>query len=175
MKTKHIVTGLAILALLISSAKVSHAQAEKKGFNNPEGRMHGVCNLPDMTEDQKNKIHALKIAHTKEITPLKNELAEKRARKRSLSTVDKPDMAAINKVIDEMSAIRGEMMKKKAAHFQEIRKVLNDEQRVVFDAHAHKMEQGKHKGGKHIHKGEGQQHRHGHGHRHGQGNCPHHN
>ena len=63
-------------------------------------------------------------------------------------------MNAINKTIDEISVLKNTMMKKREAHKQEIRKILNDEQRLFFDAHSEKRGEGKG-----MHHGEGMQHK----------------
>ncbi len=93
------------------------------------------CDIPKLTDDQKGKIEKLKLPHHKEMMTLKNQLGEKKAQLRSLSTADKPDMAAINRLIDEMGAIKTTMMKKKSAFHQDVRALLTDEQRIQFDMH----------------------------------------
>jgi len=79
----------------------------------------------------------------KEMLPLKNELAEKMAHLKTLTTKDKVDMAAINATIDEIVVIKGKMMKLQVAHKQEIRKLLTEEQRIIFDTMPHMKGHGK--------------------------------
>ncbi|BDX39308.1 hypothetical protein CYCD_26630 [Tenuifilaceae bacterium CYCD] len=93
------------------------------------------CRIPNLTDEQQKKIQELRVQHIKEITPLKNELGEKRAHLRTLESAEKPDLNAINKTIDEMSAIRAQIMKKSAAHRIEVASLLTDEQKVFFNAH----------------------------------------
>ena len=71
----------------------------------------------------------------KAMQPLRNQLGEKKARLRTLSTADKVNMTEVNKIIDDIGAMQTQLMKLKEQHRQEIRKLLNDEQRVMFDAH----------------------------------------
>jgi hypothetical protein len=63
-------------------------------------------------------------------------------------------MTAINKTIDEISVLKTTIAKKREAHKQEVRKLLNDEQRLFFDANAGKRGQGKG-----MHHGQGMQHK----------------
>lgn len=94
-----------------------------------------MMKIPGLTDEQKTAIQKLRLANQKEMQGLKNQLAENRAHYHTLMTADKPDMNAINKNIDEYSAIRTTMMKSQAAHIQDVRKLLTDEQRLVFDSH----------------------------------------
>lgn len=137
-----------IIAIIALSAGNTAAQDAKSGGchgktmpacqSKDDGVPPGVAMLPGLTDDQKTKFKALKLAHMKEMMPLKNQMGEKKAKMKSLMTVDKPDMTAINALIDEMALLHAEMMKKKAAHKQEMRKIMNDEQRLIFDMHSGK-------------------------------------
>lgn len=89
----------------------------------------------NLTAEQKTQIEKLKTAHMKEMIGLKNQLKEKKAHLRTVTTVDKVDMVEVNKTIDEIGVIKTEMMKKKEAHKQEVRKLLTEEQRLKFDMH----------------------------------------
>jgi Spy/CpxP family protein refolding chaperone len=89
--------------------------------------------IPNLTEEQQTKIHELRMVHMKAMLKYKNEINEKEARLNTLQTEDNADMDKIYKVIDEIGALETEMNKKKALLHQEIRKLLNDEQRVFFD------------------------------------------
>lgn len=93
----------------------------------------GKCNLPNLTEEQQKKIDELRIAHQKEMMAIKNQLQEKKAHLQTLRTAEKADMNAINTTVDEIGVLQVEKMKKKEAHIQEVRKLLNDEQRLMFD------------------------------------------
>jgi Spy/CpxP family protein refolding chaperone len=89
--------------------------------------------IPNLSPEQKTKIKAIRIQSQKEILPLKGQLGEKKAKLQTLEMAEKPDMAAINGLIDEMHALEGKISKLRAAQKQEIRKLLTTDQRVVFD------------------------------------------
>lgn len=87
----------------------------------------------DLSEDQKEKIKGIMLEGKQESLPLENQLREKRARLRTLSSGDTYDVAALNKVVDEMSALQASIKKIHIAKKGEIRALLNDEQKIKFD------------------------------------------
>ena len=133
--------GLIALVMLMSvSTSMSQGPGRGAGTQKGPGEKGPGCvkNIPNFTEEQEKKIEELKTKHLKEITALKNNLKIKQAELNALEASEKPDMAGINKKIDEISALTNELMKKGAAHRQEVRKILTEEQRVYFDAHGGK-------------------------------------
>ena len=127
---------LVVVMLVSLSAYSQQGQQFKGGMGkNSDQISASECRIPNLTEDQQQKIKDLKVKHIKEVTPLKNELGEKRARMRSLQSADKPDLNAINKNIDEMASLRTQIQKKSAAHRIEVASLLTDEQRVFFNSH----------------------------------------
>ncbi|MDX8338084.1 periplasmic heavy metal sensor [Draconibacterium sp. IB214405] len=85
------------------------------------------------TEEQQEKIKELRLESTKQTQPLRNELNELRAKQRTLTTAEKADLNAINKNIDQMADVQAKIQKIRAKQQQEIRSMLNDEQRIKFD------------------------------------------
>ncbi|UII23104.1 Spy/CpxP family protein refolding chaperone [Fulvivirga ligni] len=102
--------------------------------------------IPNLTEEQKTKMKDLRMAFQKETMPMKNDLNEKRAKLRTLTTVDSPDMKKVNKLIEDMGEVEVKLHKAKVAHQQEVRKQLTEEQRIAFDSHSGKR--GRHHGRK---------------------------
>jgi Spy/CpxP family protein refolding chaperone len=155
MKAKMILPGLMLVALFLLPDMLM-AQAGP-----------GISNL---SEEQKTKISAMRTNHMKEMQQLKNLAGENRAHYRTLMSADKADMAAINKNIEEFGKLRIEMMKKNAAHQQDVRALLTGEQRLAFDM---KNGKGMHEGqaceGCKGMKGDGRKHQMGPGHGKGRG------
>jgi Spy/CpxP family protein refolding chaperone len=89
--------------------------------------------LPNLSEDQQTKIEKLHDQHFKSMQAIRDQMAEKKARLNTLNHADKPDMDAINKVIEDIGQLKVQMMKKKITHRLEIRNLLTDEQKIVFD------------------------------------------
>lgn len=129
---------LLIAVLFIVTSGIAFAQCPKM-----EGKdkvpMHGEKTpghmmIPDLTDSQKDKMETLRLDHMKAMQPMHNEIGEKEARLRTLQTADKVNMSEINALIEDIGRMRTEMMKLRAAHHQEVRSLLTDEQRVFFDA-----------------------------------------
>ncbi len=97
-------------------------------------RIRRTPRIPNLTDEQKKQIKELRMKNAKELLPLKNQLAEKKARLRTLSTVDQVKMNEIEKVIDEIGSINVQIMKKNAAQQQNFRKLLTEEQRIACDS-----------------------------------------
>jgi len=92
--------------------------------------------IPDLSDKQKEQIKSIMLENRKAVLPLQNQLREKRARLRTLSTGDDIDMDAAEAVIEEIGDLRTEIMKKRYATRQEIRSLLTEDQRVWFDSRA---------------------------------------
>ncbi|MEP1151725.1 MAG: periplasmic heavy metal sensor [Balneola sp.] len=141
-------TIVTLLLLLVGSVTV---QAQKKDRperraemkerveqrNGKQDRRHrgpesGIKNL-DLNEDQKVQMKEIMMEGRKDILPLENELGEKRARLRTLSSGDTYDVKALNQVVDEMSELQASIKKVRITQKDEIRNILNDEQKFIFD------------------------------------------
>ncbi len=97
----------------------------------PAGNMQ--CRIPDLTEEQQTKIDALRVEHLKAVQPLKNQLNEYQAAYRTLLTADNVDTKAVDKLIDDKTAVMNKLMKLNAAHRADVRALLTDEQKIYFD------------------------------------------
>lgn len=110
-----------------ASAKASTSKQDCKGQNCMKG-------IPDLTDDQKKKIEEFCLATKKEMNSIKNQMGEKQAHLKTLQDAEKADMTAINKTIDEISALKADMMKKHEATRQSIRGLLTEKQKTIFDS-----------------------------------------
>jgi len=99
----------------------------------PDGDDMLVSRL-NLNDQQREEMKKIRTEQLKERTQTRNLLREKRAKLEVLQTDEKPDMKAINKLIDEIAAVQAQEMKNQAATRQKIRSLLNEEQRVRFDA-----------------------------------------
>lgn len=140
-------TRLTLLTLLVFAAGSAFAQ-QGNGQNKPmrdgdrpryEQREPGqgfdkMAEKLDLSADQKTKIEALQTPHMKKMLASRNLLNEKQAQKTTLMSADKPDLNKINALIDEMAKIEADSQKEVAAHHVQVRTLLNDTQRVKFDA-----------------------------------------
>ncbi len=138
----------AIMAFVVLSTDVM-AQRGQRNFNKAGNRLgngQGIMqnqrnfepgqrcfNMLDLTTEQQEKINILRVKQLEQMLPYRNETQEMRAKSQTLRTAKNVDMKAVNSLIDEKAELKAEQMKTRAAHHQEIRNLLTDEQRVIFD------------------------------------------
>lgn len=89
----------------------------------------------NLTDDQKQKMKALHESAKKDIMPLRKQLEEKKANLQKLSSAENPDESTISAEIDEIAKLQAQIQKIRVHTRLEVRKLLNDEQRAIFDAH----------------------------------------
>jgi Spy/CpxP family protein refolding chaperone len=92
----------------------------------------GLCDIPDLSSEQISKIQKLKLGFQKEMLPLRTQLQTKRLELQTL-IAENAEQKKLEAKIDEISKASAELMKKRIAHRQEIRKLLTDEQKAYFD------------------------------------------
>jgi len=122
-----------LVLVLGLSAGVVMAQRADTTKSRHGHHMRSAHGIPNLTEDQKKKIADIKTPIAKEVQQLTNQLDEKRAHLKTLQSADKPDQAAVNATIDDMSKLQAQMMKKRAAERTAIRALLTDEQKLAYD------------------------------------------
>ncbi|SMO78711.1 Spy/CpxP family protein refolding chaperone [Gracilimonas mengyeensis] len=106
------------------------AQFDRGAFGNRHDMMMARLNLSD---EQRTQIDELYVENQQEMLPLRNELREKQARLRTLQISANYDAGAVNDLLEEIGALRTEMSIKRNEHHQEVRNLLTDEQRILFD------------------------------------------
>ncbi len=132
-----------LVASFASNYAIAQGQCQYHGKNGVHGE--GMCKgdknmafITDLTEDQQKQIDALKLNIIKESISIKNLIGEKQAHLKTISTGDNVDMAAVNKTIDELFALKADLHKKHITFQQDVRKLLTADQKVMFDIHAGK-------------------------------------
>lgn len=117
---------VAIVSIILSAS----AFAQRNGNNS-------YCNrqaLPDLTEVQSEKIAEYRTNHIAEMTRVKAELRVLKAELFQLEIAEQADIKQINAKIDEISVLKTKMTKSHYKHRQDVRSLLTEEQKVVFDA-----------------------------------------
>ena len=134
---KRLVKEVITVTLMFVVINVANAQQGQRN-----GYRHGTANEQgfglerglNLTEDQQAQMKSLHLKLQQEMLPIRNKLGENRARFRTLSTAENADMKAINKLIDTNSQLSASMVKLQAANQQAVRKLLTEEQRIIFDS-----------------------------------------
>ncbi len=136
MKKRIRLTSISLVALLLLGSGTTFAQRDGKRMNrntqNPQMRFHQsrpeMARIMDLTEDQQQKLQEIRISHQKEMQYDNNLIREKEAHLKTLLSASERDNKAVNKTIDEISASRGELLKKRIANQNEMKSILTPEQ-----------------------------------------------
>jgi len=149
MKKKVIISVFSVMSFILFSA-LTYAQGPSKGDNPGSDNRNIqrpafdlVHQIPDLSDAQVKQIDELHVELMQETTPLRKQLMVKRAELEVLSTGESVDLNQINKKVDEISGLEGELMKKHEALRQDIRGLLNEKQRVFFDSRPPRFEKGR--------------------------------
>jgi Spy/CpxP family protein refolding chaperone len=106
----------------------------------PSGSIHDDDNqlrqppIPDLSEEQRQKMKALRLKMIQEITPLKNQVREKTTRLHSVLSSQPFNEKEADQLADELGKIRASMLKANIRNHMEIRKLLTPDQQIIFDA-----------------------------------------
>lgn len=145
-------TRILIIVMLLGLTTAVMAQPKENGADKSvRGQKHemrmdderGPANGLNLTDAQKEAFKQSRLALQKALQPLRNELGEAEAHQKTLTTAERPDMAAINKNIEKIGALRVEMAKLQTKFHLEMRAQLTEEQRLKFDAFKHQKKAGK--------------------------------
>lgn len=135
-------TSTALLIAILMTTGVSYAQnktQQQKQTQNKEctHKAHKGDHsfIPDLTEEQKESIKKIKLQLKKDMLPIQNLIREKEAKLITLESAETPDMDKINKLIDEIYAEKAKLRKLKVKAHQDIRNLLTEDQKIIFDSH----------------------------------------
>jgi Spy/CpxP family protein refolding chaperone len=132
MKTQ-IITSAGVLLLGILMVTSVNAQSPRQGGRGQgphgagEAYSHQYAGL-DLTDEQQTQITSLRTEHFKVMTPLRNKMAELKARERTLLSEENIDMKAVHKNIDEQTELMNNMKKLQVDQQLAVKNILTDEQ-----------------------------------------------
>lgn len=116
--------------IVVFAAAASYGYRGGPGREGAPGPRGGF--IQDLSEEQQTAIRDIMQSHREEIEPLRTELEAMNAELHELVKADAGE-ATIFAKIDEIGALRTEMMKKRMGMELEIRAQLTDEQKEQFD------------------------------------------
>ena len=97
-------------------------------------QVHQVLDLPDLTPDQLAKIKKTDLKNMAEMTPLRNQVREKRARLATIMATIPVELKQADILADEIGKTASAILKLQIRHDQELRAILTPDQQVIFDA-----------------------------------------
>ena len=95
---------------------------------------HQGLDLPDLTPDQLAKIKKTDLKNMAEMTPLRNQVREKRARLATIMATIPVELKQADILADEIGKTASAILKLQIRHDQELRAILTPDQQVLFDA-----------------------------------------
>jgi len=107
--------------------------------------MHQPMGLPDLTPDQLKAIQKLQLEQQKEMLPLRTKLDAEELELKSM-ILEGSAQSKLDQKIEEIGAIKTNMMKNHVKHHLAMRNLLTDKQKVIFDARRMMFGKGLHHG-----------------------------
>jgi len=138
---KSVIKGTGILLLSVLFVSGINAQRQRHGQGpygqgvNRESIRLSVADRLDLTEEQQDTLKSLQQEHFTTMRPLRNKMAELRARERTLMSEEKIDQNSVNILIDEQTELTNQMRKLQLDHRLTIRGILTEEQLIQLDMH----------------------------------------
>jgi Spy/CpxP family protein refolding chaperone len=140
MKSKKRVITVVVLALA-GVALIALPTAAFRGRAGGMGMGKGMG--PTFTDDQMEKIEKIHDRYNDERTELTNRLKVIMLEADDAVADDTPDFDAIERRIDEMMEVKGDLAKLRLKIHKEIRPLLDDDQKVLFDRRLGRLLHGK--------------------------------
>ncbi len=111
--------------------RAMQAQQADRGFNH-----RGL----DLTDEQKEQIQEIRFETQKASLPIQNELREKQAQLRTLTTGEEANYGRAQDVVREIGDLKTELQLIRLSTREEVRNLLTDEQKLKFDTMGSKFE-----------------------------------
>lgn len=111
-------------------------QGQFAGMQNQAGLQRGpdkMMALLDLTDEQSAKVEKLHQANQKASLAIRNQINEKEARLRTLTTGDDVNINAASKVVKEIGDLKTSLELLKLNTHNSVRELLTDEQKIKFD------------------------------------------
>lgn len=133
---KHVTLSFWLVTALLSIAFVSTLTAQPyRGWAAMSRGHHDMMEKwLNLSDEQKSKMADLRLAHQKEMLPLRTELQGKMTEISLLKTEDQPNINKIDQLIEQAEKIRTKIQKLQARHQLDIRKILTPVQQKLWDS-----------------------------------------
>jgi len=130
---------VAIIVVLGLSLSVM-AQSQTRGhMSHRSMTVKSGLQLLDLTEEQKDQIKEIHLAHMKDVQPLKDEVKINRVKIDVLLKRDDPDMKEIVSLIEGNGKLLTQIQVKSIEQKISVRSLLTDEQKIIYDAHGERI------------------------------------
>lgn len=127
---KKMIIGLAMIILALDATLLT-AQTAPARRDREFGGRQGFQAL-NLSETQEQAMRELHRKHSKELIPLRGQAQSAELDLEAALDAEDPDLAKVNRLVDEKSNIRAEITKKRIAHRIAMAKLLTPEQRKLW-------------------------------------------
>lgn len=139
--------GFAIVLLLVSGGFSWVSAQPGRGQFRGEGRPMNASRIEKikLTDDQQKQMTELRAQFREETMKINNLINEKKAHLKTLIDTENRDMKDLDKTIAELTALKGDLIKKGITHRDSVKKILTPEQMIIW---AHRVKRFTDKGAK---------------------------
>jgi len=133
---------IALAAISLSSLSAQNMKMRMNSENGgmrmgdqmaPEAPHMRMMEIPDLTDDQKNKMEDIHLKYQKQIQPLQNQIGEKEARLRTLMSEEKVNKSDVYKVVEDIGDLQTKIRKLHIDMRIEVSQILTDKQKVFMN------------------------------------------
>ena len=143
---KNILRSIGLLTILLMAAGIFSLASAQQGHARFRGgerpMMAQQMDKLKLTEVQQKQMADAKAKLETEALHIHNLIKEKQAHIKTLLDMENRDANDLDKTIDMLSNLKGELMKKGIAHRDAVKKILTPEQMKIWDVNAKQRMQG---------------------------------
>ena len=127
---------LFIITAILGSILLTGVMFAQKGPGPMSGQhFKHMAKMLDLNDEQIAKMTDMHLQMQKDMIPLRSKMQTLKGELKLVQTADNFQLNKAEKIVKEMQALRTQMEMNRIKHQQEMRSLLNAEQRKKFDAH----------------------------------------
>jgi Spy/CpxP family protein refolding chaperone len=130
---------VAIIVVLGLSLSVMAQPHQRRQMPHQSMRAQSPLQFLDLSEEQKDQIKEIHLTHLKDVQPIKDEVKINKAKINALLNIDDPDMKEIVSLVEANGKLLTQIQVKSIEKKINVRSLLTDEQKIIYDAHGEKM------------------------------------
>ncbi len=130
---------VAIIFILGLSLSVMAQPNQRRQIPHQSMRAQSPLKFLDLSEEQKDQIKEIHLAHMKDVQANRDEVKINRAKINAQLHNDDPDMKEIVKLVEANGKLLTQIQVKSIEEKINVRLLLTDEQKIIFDAQGEKI------------------------------------
>jgi Spy/CpxP family protein refolding chaperone len=130
---------VAIIFILVLSLSVMAQPNQRRQIPHQSMRAQSPLKFLDLSEEQKDQIKEIHLAHMKDVQANRDEVKINRVKINAQLHNDDPDMKEIVKLVEANGKLLTQIQVKSIQEKINVRLLLTDEQKIIFDAQGEKI------------------------------------